>query len=475
MDKSALFEMVRRVRATGRSEVMEGYASSLRHPIELRAYPSRTGGLVIFFADITEQRRAEAAATFLTEVTGLLASSADYQSTLANLARAAVPRLGDWCAVDVIAEPDGDTWPPVLERVAAVHRDPEKAELAKRLTTDFPQDWTRDVGTPGVIRTRRPMFYPEVADAMLAASAQSDEHLARLRVLAIRSIMIVPLVARDRVLGTITLVMSESERRFNDADLQLAVDLGQRAGVAVDNARLLRDAAEANAAKTGFLRTVSHELRQPLNAMRGYIDLWLLGLRGEISPALREDIDRLSRNQEHLSVLIEDLLSFTRLDAGQLEVNHDVVSMAALFTALEGMVRPQMKSRGLAFVLEPREPNVRAMGDEDRIIQVCLNLLTNAMRATPAGGQVTLSCRTHDSAVDVIVADTGVGIPTDKLEAIFDPFTQLGRSLNAPKEGAGLGLAISRGLAEVMDGTLEVDSTPGEGSRFTLRLARAGD
>jgi signal transduction histidine kinase len=269
--------------------------------------------------------------------------------------------------------------------------------------------------------------------------------------------------------------MSESERRFNDADLQLAVDLGQRAGVAVDNARLLRDAAEANAAKTGFLRTVSHELRQPLNAMRGYIDLWLLGLRGEISPALREDIDRLSRNQEHLSVLIEDLLSFTRLDAGQLEVNHDVVSMAALFTALEGMVRPQMKSRGLAFVLEPREPNVRAMGDEDRIIQVCLNLLTNAMRATPAGGQVTLSCRTHDSAVDVIVADTGVGIPTDKLEAIFDPFTQLGRSLNAPKEGAGLGLAISRGLAEVMDGTLEVDSTPGEGSRFTLRLARAGD
>jgi signal transduction histidine kinase len=287
--------------------------------------------------------------------------------------------------------------------------------------------------------------------------------------------MIVPLVARDRVLGTITLVMSESERRFNDADLQLAVDLGQRAGVAVDNARLLRDAAEANAAKTGFLRTVSHELRQPLNAMRGYIDLWLLGLRGEISPALREDIDRLSRNQEHLSVLIEDLLSFTRLDAGQLEVNHDVVSMAALFTALEGMVRPQMKSRGLAFVLEPREPNVRAMGDEDRIIQVCLNLLTNAMRATPAGGQVTLSCRTHDSAVDVIVADTGVGIPTDKLEAIFDPFTQLGRSLNAPKEGAGLGLAISRGLAEVMDGTLEVDSTPGEGSRFTLRLARAGD
>lgn len=473
MDRSAFLVALQRVRVTGRAERLEGYSSSLHIPIELRAYPSRTGGLVVFFTDVSEQRRAEAAATFLAEVTGVLASSGDYHATLVNLARLAVPRLGDWCAVDVIAEPDSGRWPPRLERVAAVHADPDKAELARGITSRFPQRWETDVGTPGVIRTREPMFVAEVTDAMLAASAQSEDHLAQLRALTIRSIMIVPLIARDRVLGTLTLVMSESDRRFTESDLQLALDLGQRAGVAVDNARLLRDADEANAAKTGFLRTVSHELRQPLNAMRGYIDLWQLGLRGEITPALRDDIARLSRNQEHLSVLIEDLLSFTRLDAGQLEVDRVPVAVAGAFTALDGMMRPQMTARGVTFIAEPCDPEVCALGDEDRIIQICLNLLTNGMRATAAGGRVTLECARDEETVAIAVTDTGVGIPADKLEAIFTPFTQLGRSLNAPKEGAGLGLAISRGLAETMNGTLTVTSTPGEGSTFTLRLPRA--
>ncbi len=473
IDGSLLIAMLDRVLATGRPEVLEGYASSLGVPIEMRAYPLSQGGLVVFFADLAESRRAEAAATFLSEASRLLTSSADYQTTLTNFAKAAVPRLGDWCAVDVLAEPDSEQWPPAIERIAVVHQNPEKVSLATDLTSLFPQDWSRETGTPAVIRTREPMFVPHVTDAMLVGGAQSDEQLALLRALHFRSVMIVPLIARDRVLGTITLVMAESERHFTPADLDLAVDLGQRAGVALDNARLLRDTAEANAAKTAFLRTISHELRQPLNAIRGYVALWRLGLRGDIDPRMSRDIDRLSRNQEHLSVLIEDLLSFTRLDAGQLTVERVPVSIADTFAALEAMIRPQLSERGLDFHYRDCDPGIAALGDRDRIVQVCLNLLTNAMRATPAGGRVELGCSADADVVTITVSDTGTGIPADRLEDIFSPFTQIGRALNTPKEGAGLGLAIARGLAKAMAGTLTVTSTVGAGSTFSFRLSRA--
>jgi PAS domain S-box-containing protein len=473
MDRSPFLALLHTVRRTGRAETLEGYSTSLRAPIELRVYPSSGGGLVVFFADLSEQRRRDAAATFLAEASRVLASSNDYQTTLTNLATAAVPHLGDWCAVDVLQDPDGAAWPPTIERVAVVHQDPEKMQLATTLTTEFPQDWAADSGIPRVVRTREPLFVADVTDEMLAGGAQNDAHLALLLALHIRSVIVVPLIARNRVLGTLTLVMAESERRFTNADLALAVDLGQRAGVALDNARLLRDADEANEAKTGFLRTISHELRQPLNAIRGYIDLWRFGLRGDITPVMKDDIDRLTRNQEHLATLIEDLLSFTRLDAGKLEVEHVPVSIDSAFTALEAMVTPQMAAHGVAFTYEHCAPDVAALGDEDRIIQVCLNLLTNAMRATEAGGRVSLACAAEADVVTITVTDTGVGIPAEKLDAIFAPFMQLGRALNAPKEGAGLGLAISRGLAEAMGGTLTAASTPDVGSTFSFRLPRA--
>jgi PAS domain S-box-containing protein len=473
MDGSPFFALVERVARTGSPDVVEGYATSLHVPIELRAYPLVGGGAVGFFTDLSERRRAEAAATFMAEASRTLASSADYQTTLTNLATAAVPRLGDWCAVDVLTEPDRAAWPPKVERVATIHQDPATRELARAMTTAFPQDWSRDTGTVGVLRTRQPVMVPEVTEAMRVASAKNETHLAMIRQLDIRSVIIVPLVARDRVLGTITLVMSESGRRFGDADLALAVDLGQRAGVALDNARLLRDANAANVAKTEFLRTISHELRQPLNAMQGYLSLWKLGLRGELTSTMQEDIERLSRNQEHLTVLIEDLLSFTRLEAGQLSVERAPVSIAELVASLDAMMRPQMRAQRIEFVCTPCDPAVAALGDQHRIIQICVNLLTNAIRATPPGGRVTLECVPEDKNIAITVADTGSGIPPEQLESIFSPFTQLGRALNAPREGAGLGLAIARGLAEAMGGTLQVASELDRGSVFSLRLPRS--
>jgi PAS domain S-box-containing protein len=473
LEQSPFITVLRDSLADRQVRSLEDYAPVLGRWLETRVYPSSGGGLVVFFRDVSERRRVESASGFLADASRLLASSSDYATTLANMARAAVPALGDWCAVDVLSDPESTAWPPAIEQVAIVHQDPAKMAIGRQLLAEFPTDWSASTGLAEVIRTGKPTFWPVLTDEMLVAGARDAHHLELMRALGFRSIMILPLVARDRVLGALTLCLTETERHYTRADLALAEDLAQRAAVALDTARLLRDAAAANEAKTEFLRTISHELRQPLNATMAFLQLWELGLRGPLTPEQRSDLARVQRNQRHLLVLIEDLLSFTRLEAGRLEVEQNPLSMHEVMATLESMIEPQMREKGVEFRLDQCGGGLNVLGDHDRIVQICLNLLTNALRATPAGGRVALRCEADDKEVSVIVRDSGVGIPADKLESIFSPFTQLGRALNQPKEGAGLGLAISRGLAEAMGGTLTATSAPGAGSEFVLRLRRA--
>jgi signal transduction histidine kinase len=340
------------------------------------------------------------------------------------------------------------------------------------MTTLYPTDWSSEVGMAQVVREEKSLFVPLVTEEMIQGGARDERHLEMMRALQFSSIMVVPLTARDRVLGTLTLVMTESARRYTNDDLVLAEDLARRAGVAIDNARLLRDAEAANATKTEFLRTISHELRQPLNATMSFLQLWELGLRGPLSTEQRDDLARIQRNQRHLMSLIEDLLSFTRLEAGRLEVEHVPVVMDDALQSLEAMIAPQMAAKGVKFSYTGCDRLLVALGDRARTVQICLNLLTNALRATPRAGRVQMECLGGADAVLVVVADTGEGIPVEKLESIFSPFTQLGRALNQPKEGAGLGLAISRGLAEAMGGTLTATSAVGVGTTFVLQLPR---
>lgn len=469
----AMFEQVCR---SQRPEVLQGDAPLLGVPVEARAYPAGGGGVVAFFTDITERRRQEQAAAFLSDASQLLASATDYETTLKNLAAAAVPRLGDWCAVDVLSDPDGTAWPPRIERVAVAHQDPAKLELARLLTTRFPQDWTRDTGTPGVLRTREPSFIPDITDAMLVAGAQNEAHLAMLRQLAIRSIIIAPLVARDRVLGAITLVMAESDRRFTEADLALAVDLGRRAGVAVDNARLLRDAQAANASKSQFLATMSHELRQPLNAITGYAELMAMGVRGAVTEEQHRDLERIKTSSTHLTTLISDILEFARIESGQLAYAPADVPVDAALADVTSFISLQAEQREQHFTHERCDPSVAVRADPDRFRQVIVNLLTNAIKYTPPGGSITLSCAITGPAqntVAVRVSDTGAGIPASKLSAIFEPFVQVHQSLKQKSDGVGLGLAIARDIARHMAGDVTVESKEGTGSTFTLTLPRA--
>ena len=214
---------------------------------------------------------------------------------------------------------------------------------------------------------------------------------------------------------------------------------------------------------------MSHELRTPLNGIAGYVDLLLLGVRGELTPGQQGDLERIRFNQQHLGSLIEDVLSFARIDAGKLVVVRVSVPVGEVLRSVQSLVDPIMRSHDVRLHLEGGDEGIAALGDRDRIVQICVNLLANAARAA-GGGDIRLSADVHDGRVLIRVADSGTGIPPDKLEEIFSPFTQLGRSFNAPRAGTGLGLSISRGLAEAMNGTLTVESRLGAGSMFTLAL-----
>jgi signal transduction histidine kinase len=219
---------------------------------------------------------------------------------------------------------------------------------------------------------------------------------------------------------------------------------------------------------------MSHELRTPLNAIAGYVDVLDLGIHGPLTEAQRKDLDRVKRNQEILLGLISDVLNFARMEAGRIEYSYEAVEIAKLLEGLQEVIEPQVRSSGLVYEEVTGVEPLAVWGDPDRIQQILLNLLTNAVKFTEAGGTITVRAEGTEERVVVHVTDTGRGIPPDKLEAIFDPFVQVDRHrTDRSQQGVGLGLAISRQLARAMGGDLTVSSTPERGSTFTVTLPRA--
>ncbi len=243
-------------------------------------------------------------------------------------------------------------------------------------------------------------------------------------------------------------------------------------------AEAARDAAEAaNRAKSEFLAVMSHELRTPLNAIGGYAELMELGLHGPLTAQQRDALARIQRSGRHLLGLINEVLNYAKIEAGAVAYASEPVRVADAVAAAEALVTPQLRAKGLGYTWAACDPDLTAYADPEKMQQILLNLLTNAVKFTDAHagrpGQVEVSCGVADDGrVMIRVRDTGIGIPTDKLEVIFEPFVQVRADLTRTAEGAGLGLAISRDLARGMGGELTAESTPGVGSTFTLVLPR---
>ena len=254
--------------------------------------------------------------------------------------------------------------------------------------------------------------------------------------------------------------------------LSLAEQL-QAQSAEVERQRLVAEAA--NRAKAQFLAAMSHELRTPLNAISGYAQLMQMGIGGPVTDEQRVNLDRIQRSQQHLLGIINDILNFSRIEAGQLDYDIRPVVMGEVLASGAAMMAPQAQEKGISVIVTDCSTDIVASADRLKVEQILLNLLSNALKFTPEDGEVELQCATSGECVALRVRDNGIGIPTDQLEAIFSPFVQVGRSLASPKSGTGLGLAISRDLARAMHGELIAESDGCNGSVFTLTLPLSAD
>jgi PAS domain S-box-containing protein len=410
--------------------------------------------------DISGRKRMEETYRFLAEASRTFSGTLDYQEILEAVPGLIVPRLADYCVIDLLEE-DGS-----VRREVLLHGDPERQPLLERLR-DFPPRAGDAYGLSLVLRTERTELVEEITDEWLREVSRSDEHLAVLRALEPRSYLAIPLRARGRLIGALLVVYAESGRTYQERDLPLAEDLAGRAALAIENTRLYRQARDATRTRDEVLRVVAHDLRNPLGAI-----MLNAGLLREVSIADTDElaikqIAAIERSAEIGSRLIEDLLDVARMEAGRLAVRSEPLEVEALLreaVELHGMQAGQ-KDLELDLAVASRLP--RVAGDRHRLLQVLGNLIGNAIRFSPVGTRIVLEARPDDAMVRISVTDTGPGIAEEVQDGIFAPFWQ--GELESRK-GTGLGLSIARGLVEAHGGSIGVESGSGRGSTFWFTL-----
>jgi PAS domain S-box-containing protein len=416
--------------------------------------------------DVTQHRRDEARRAFIARASQRLSASLDYPQTLDEVVRLAVPEVADWAALDLVK--DGRA-----QRLAVAHVDPAKTALVAELERRFPPDPDAPSGVPNVLRTGRPELVPEIPDEALAAEARDPEHLALVRELGLRSYLGVPLTARGATIGVLSFAVAGSGRRFGPEDLALAASLAERASVAIEHARLFReaeraraDAELANRSKDEFLAMLGHELRNPLAPI--LTALALIRMRAGQWP--ERELAVIERQVKHLVRLVDDLLDVSRITRGRVELKLERLSLAEVVARAVEMSLPLIEQRAQGLDVDvPAELTVR--GDAVRLAQVVANLLNNAAKYSNKGGRIGVSAARVGDRVELRVRDRGIGIAPEMLPRVFDLFAQESQAIDRAAGGLGLGLAIVRSLVALHGGDVSAASDgAGAGSEFCVRL-----
>ncbi|XXF76418.1 PAS domain-containing protein [Myxococcaceae bacterium GXIMD 01537] len=430
-------------------------------------------GAVASFTDITERLRVEESLRFLAEATVALSATLDSQDLLEKLSRLAVPRFADWCSIYLVKE-GGES-----ELAAVTSQPPAVAARVREMHERFPLPSESSHTYRGVLRTGKPVMVSPFTAAMRRAVARGEAHWRLLEELRISGYIAVPLTVGARTLGVIVFALREDTRVYDGHDLEVAVELGRRAAIAFEQARLFevaqterRRAEEASRLKDEFLATVSHELRTPLTAMLGWMQL-LRG--GRLSPEKRaRAMATVERNAWAQAQLVEDLLDVSRIVTGKLRLEVVPMQLADAVRSAMEVVRPAAEARGVSLHAELDPEASPFMGDPQRLQQVVWNLLSNAVKFTPSGGRVDVELRREGDATLLRVRDTGQGIGKEFLPYVFERFRQAEGGTTRRHGGLGLGLSIVKHLVELHGGHVDVASDgESRGSLFTVWLPSA--
>lgn len=417
----------------------------------------------VLLRDITERQLREEAQRRLTHAVSVLGETLEVATTERTIVQLPVGWLADGAVLDVQAGGGA------LRRVVAQPDDPTLAGLLaqmaeQRIDSDSP---SRVVD---VFRRAQAEHVAAVDDEWLEAHTDSPEEFARAKAMRVSSALLLPLVAREHVLGVLSIFRVGTRAGFTDADIAIGQELALRAAFALDNARLYETAQQATIARDHALGVVSHDLRNPISAI-GMCARALLAATPADDTERRALVTTIADSTDLTQRMIRDLLDVASIELGRLSIERRALSLATVLAQAQELFRRDAEERGVRLVVEETGPLPEVVGDEQRIVQVLSNLLGNALRFTDRGGEVRIGARRSASQVEIVVHDTGAGIPPSELPRIFERYWTVRR--NAPKGGTGLGLAIARGIVEAHGGTLWAESEVGQGSsfRFTVPVA----
>jgi len=422
----------------------------------------RVTGCKTTVVDVTAFKRAQEKLLFLASASATLASSFDFRATLAQVARQAVPVLADICIVDLV---DGGE----LRRLEVAFADPARAQ---RLAPSRGARPRVDERTPvgWVLRTREPLLIPECAPGTPGSTTEGFDHEVLLTASGAQSVMVVPMVVRSAVVGTITLIAAESGRRYSGTSLSTARDLAAHAAMAIDNALLYQRAQDAIRAREDVLSFVSHDLRNPLMGIQLTTEMLTRSPRGEERRKGWKQLERIRRGVVQMRRMIDDLLDLAGLESGTLTVDVVPHEVKKLFEETSVLFAPLVEEKGIALRVDVPPERVDVRCDPNRAVQILSNLVGNSIKFTPGGGSITLSAQVTATSVMVSVTDSGPGIPPVVRPRIFERFWSAD---GAGRKGRGLGLYIAKGLVEAQGGAIWVDSPAGGGTTFSFTLPLA--
>jgi signal transduction histidine kinase len=407
-----------------------------------------------------DRKRVELATQLLADASSALVESLDYRATLTRVVHLAVPTLADMCTVDVIE--DGQ-----LRRVAAAHVDPAQEPLLLEAGASYLDPGSQHP-VAQVLRTGRPWLASEIDEALLRQQMREAREVAIGAALGIRSGMVVPLFARDRILGAMVFVSSQPGRHTT-RDLPLAQELGRRAGMAIDNARLYAQSQASVQVRDQFLSVASHELRTPLTSLNMTVDALLDSTVPATPENLLKALSITRRQIKRLTHLVDELLSVSRITAGRLALDLDDVDLSAVVREVLDRFEGEL-SRTRTSVSYDAAPLI-GRWDKSALDQVVTNLMSNALKFG-AGKPIEITVDAIDGSAKLAITDHGIGIPSDRLPHIFERFE---RAVSARQYGGlGLGLYIARAIVDVFGGSIQARSTgPAAGATFTVELPRS--